>query len=236
MFESNGTRNRHALQPTNGLTRRCFPALQAEIGEDEADLLLQIDHWIAYEGNAGWIEISARTIKDRAFPTWHIRKIQRLIVTLAERGFIQLANSTITKTKEPMIALCFEKLATLKSINVIYNFFGYVTIVSVSMQVIQCLPGSRSPVFPHTELDAHPLPPCTKELTSRGVHCACLKVCGKPVSRLPRRLDNALAARFAPWPDPLRRLQSCSPENRRLFVTGITMFFEKTGSDFCQIS
>ena len=118
------TTGTHSLQPTNGMQRRSFPALQFEIGDDQADLLLQIDHWCTSIGASqnGWIELSARKMQT-AFPSWSIKKLQREVVLLAERGYIFLANRCAPKnSKTPLIALNYDFLNRLKSITVQPSF------------------------------------------------------------------------------------------------------------------
>lgn len=122
MLDSKHTRSKHTLQPTKNLVRRSFPALQLEIGEDEADLLLQLDHWIAYEGWHGWIKTSAATIQARAFPTWSERKISGVINRMAESGYIYLACQIWpTKDRSPMIALNYEVIKNLVSVSVAWS-------------------------------------------------------------------------------------------------------------------
>lgn len=121
MLDSKSTTGRHSIQPANNLIRRSFPALQLEVGEDEADLLLQIDHWLTFEGNHGWIKTSAATIQERAFPTWSERKISGVINRMAERGLIYLACQVWpVHDQSPMIALNYETLETLVSITLTY--------------------------------------------------------------------------------------------------------------------
>ncbi len=121
MSDQKVTTGNHALQPANGMQRRCFPDLQLEIGADQADILLQIDHWIANLSENGWIEMSAKQMQ-YAFPAWSRKKIQREIITLARRGFILLANRCHPKnSKTPLIALNYERLSKLSSLAIKLN-------------------------------------------------------------------------------------------------------------------
>jgi len=107
----------HSLQPANGLQRRTFPALEAEIGADNAALLLQLDHWIATQGENGWLQLSAPQMQ-YAFPTWSVRKLQRGIEALADAAYILLSSRKTTRGQWPLISLNLLKLATLTSIKI----------------------------------------------------------------------------------------------------------------------
>lgn len=144
----NNPSNNHTLHPASGMQRRCFPALQLEIGEDEADLLLQLDHWISNNSDHGWIKLSAKDITRRAFPTWSIRKTQRITARLATTRLIVIRYLDGPNTK-PWITLNLPQLSTLTSIllgETLRPYFNYVT------------PPDQIPPPPQYRCDTHDAP------------------------------------------------------------------------------
>lgn len=105
MPKPNNTSKNLRLQPKNNLVRRVIPALQAAIGDDLADMLCQIDYW-ARNTPDGWIAKSATNMQS-AFPSWSIKKIQRVIKLGSTLGYIALANCPYIgkRTKTPMIRI-----------------------------------------------------------------------------------------------------------------------------------
>lgn len=98
-----------------GITRRVIPELQAEIGEDPADLLLQMDHWVASEGTNGAITLTARQIKNRAFPTWPLIRVRRTLYSLRDQGLLTV---TYSHDNTPTYRLNLEAISRLKSVSV----------------------------------------------------------------------------------------------------------------------
>lgn len=113
-----------SLQPV-GPTRRSSPALQREIGKDEADLLLQIDYWCNFEGDKnGWMRKSSTEMQREAFPMWSKRHIQNLLNRLCTDALILIINLVpplhpLYKDKTPVIALNYERLPNLVSVRLL---------------------------------------------------------------------------------------------------------------------
>lgn len=86
------------IQPANdGHFIRCLPELEQEIGEKPAKLLLQLDHWIRIsttdeiEGKR-WTYQSTPDIQAKAFPSWSLSTINRVIKKLEALELILIDN------------------------------------------------------------------------------------------------------------------------------------------------
>ena len=100
----------YTLFPSDGLYRRVYPALQAEIGEDQADLLLQLDYWLQMEGQVidhqRWLHWSARDIQRRSFWMWGVRKVQIVLRDMLDHHLINVIYNALDHSDQtPYISL-----------------------------------------------------------------------------------------------------------------------------------
>lgn len=157
----------------NGPILRYSPTLAAELGDAESLLLLQLDYWTETAGRfrpsvrrrsrslapcpavrpaarSRWIRLSAADIRARAFTAWSIRKIQRLLKRLAERGLLHTRAFDAPRDATPYLCLDAPAITTL----VYASLSPMITYVTPASPDLPPDPAPES--LPRVKSDAHP--------------------------------------------------------------------------------